>query len=52
LLGVNVPWNRFGYDIGGGAWDAGWFNGHLRSIAVIASANTARVFLHADEPVV
>lgn len=48
FLGVNVPWNHFGYDIGGGAWDAGWFNDYLRFIAANSSANTVRIFLHAD----
>jgi hypothetical protein len=47
FLGANVPWNRFGYDIGGGAWDVGWFDDYLRYLAN-SSANTARVFLHAD----
>ena len=47
FLGLNVPWNRFGYDIGGGEWDAGWFD-NVFSLASNASANAVRVFLHAD----
>ena len=46
FLGTNIPWNRFGYDIGGGAWDRSWFENYFKSIS--GSQNSVRFFLHAD----
>ena len=45
--GVNLPWHKMGYDIGGGAWDSNYFS---QSFASIRShgANSVRFFLHAD----
>jgi hypothetical protein len=45
--GANVPWNNFGYDIGGGAWDASWFTTKF-SMLQSAGANSIRFWLHAD----
>ena len=41
--GANLPWNSFGYDIGGGAWDAGWFDNALDKLEA-NGANSARFF--------
>ena len=46
FLGTNVPWNKFGYDIGGGAWDRRWFESYFKSIS--GTQNTVRFFLHCD----
>ena len=46
FLGTNIPWNRFGYDIGGGAWDRAWFDSYFRSIS--GAQNIVRFFLHCD----
>ena len=46
FLGTNIPWNKFGYDVGGGAWDRAWFESYFRSIT--GSQNIVRMFLHCD----
>ena len=46
FLGVNIPWHWFGYDIGGSAFDASWFDNFFASVS--GKSNTARFFLHAD----
>ena len=46
FLGINIPWHWFGYDIGGGAFDEGWFDGFFASVS--GKANVARFFLHCD----
>lgn len=46
FYGINLPWNAFGWDIGGGAWDAGWFDRVFSEFG--DRANTVRFFLHAD----
>lgn len=33
FLGINIPWHWFGYDIGGGAFDEGWFDGFFASVS-------------------
>ena len=35
FLGINIPWHWFGYDIGGGAFDEGWFDGFFASVSGI-----------------
>jgi len=45
--GANVPWHLFGYDIGGGAWDANWFDSAFSNLTA-QGANSARFWLHAD----
>ena len=45
--GANLPWNSFGYDVGGGAFDRLWFDtamGKLKSTGI----NSVRFWLHAD----
>ena len=46
FLGTNVPWKFFGYDIGGGAWDADWFDRYFTTISGVQ--NVVRFFLHCD----
>jgi hypothetical protein len=46
FLGTNVPWNKFGYDIGGGAWDASWFDSYFASVS--GRSNSVRFLLHGD----
>ena len=36
----------FGYDIGGGAWDAAWFEAYFKSVSL--KTNSVRFFLHCD----
>jgi len=45
--GVNVPWNKFGYDIGTGSFDQTWFNTFF-SICKQNHVNSARFWLHCD----
>ena len=33
FIGTNIPWNKFGYDIGGGAFDASWFEGYFSRVS-------------------
>ena len=46
-VGANLPWGEFGYDIGGNAWNATFFD---TAFAELAShgANAVRFWLHAD----
>ena len=46
FIGTNIPWNKFGYDIGGGAFDASWFEGYFSRVS--RKTNCVRFFLHAD----
>jgi len=45
--GVNVPWNKFGYDIGSGAFDQNWFNTFFQ-MCTQNHVNSARFWLHCD----
>ena len=45
--GVNLPWNQFGYDIGGSAWNSTYFSTSFESIKSYG-ANSVRFWLHAD----
>eukprot|EP00927_Polykrikos_kofoidii_P031765 TRINITY_DN27237_c0_g1_i1.p1 TRINITY_DN27237_c0_g1~~TRINITY_DN27237_c0_g1_i1.p1 ORF type:complete len:413 (-),score=75.78 TRINITY_DN27237_c0_g1_i1:64-1248(-) len=47
MAGLNVPWNKFGYDIGGGSFDASWFESYF-STAQSGGQNIARLWLHTD----
>ena len=42
FLGTNIPWHWFGYDIGGGAFDAKWFDEYLASVS--GKSNIVRFF--------
>ena len=46
FLGTNIPWHWFGYDIGGGAFDASWFDNYFASVS--GKSNALRFFLHCD----
>jgi len=46
FIGTNVPWHWFGYDIGGGAFDAAWFDEYFASVS--GKTNVVRFFLHCD----
>ena len=46
FLGTNIPWHWFGYDIGGGAYDASWFDSYFASVS--GKSNSVRFFLHCD----
>jgi hypothetical protein len=45
--GVNLPWNQFGYDIGGSAWNPAYFAKSFESLKS-HGANSVRFWLHAD----
>ena len=45
FVGTNIPWNHFGNDIGGGAFDAAWFD-HYFEGAKRNGSNVARFWLH------
>eukprot|EP00040_Diaphanoeca_grandis_P021992 m.117655 g.117655 ORF g.117655 m.117655 type:complete len:369 (-) comp28594_c0_seq1:52-1158(-) len=47
FVGTNIPWNHFGYDIGGGAFEPEWFETYFDS-AKSNGSNIARFWLHAD----
>lgn len=47
FIGSNIPWNHFGYDIGGGAFEPDWFEAYFQGAAANGS-NTARFWLHCD----
>jgi len=45
--GANVPWNSFGADIGGGAYNSGWFTTFFKECQS-NHINSARFWLHCD----
>ena len=45
--GANLPWGNFGYDIGGGAWNASFFDESFATLSA-SGANAVRFWLHAD----
>jgi hypothetical protein len=45
--GLNIPWNDFGYDIGGGAYDHDWFETFFAQ-AEAGGQNAARFWVHAN----
>lgn len=45
--GANLPWGDFGYDIGGGAWNATFFDSSF-ALLKAHGANSVRFWLHAD----
>jgi len=45
--GINVPWNKFGYDIGSGNFDQNWFSTFF-STCKQNHVNSARFWLHCD----
>jgi len=47
MIGLNVPWNNFGYDIGNDAFDSTWFETYFAS-AETNGHNVARFWVHTD----
>merc|ERR1712048_170918 len=47
MSGLNVPWHNFGYDIGGGTFNASWFETYF-SAAQSGNQNIARFWVHTD----
>lgn len=45
--GANLPWGNFGYDIGGGAWNATFFEESFSTLSA-SGANSVRFWLHTD----
>jgi len=45
--GINVPWNKFGYDIGTNSYDQSWFETFFTACAT-NHINSARFWLHCD----
>ena len=56
LKGLNIPWNDFGYDIGGGSFDEAWFYDYFKAAAAnksnvcVAQAHRARPALPLHAP--
>jgi len=47
MAGLNIPWNSFGYDIGGNAFNATWFTQYFQK-AQANQQNIARFWVHCD----
>ncbi len=47
MVGLNVPWKNFGYDIGSGAFDSAWFETYFAA-AESNGHNIARFWVHTD----
>jgi len=47
MAGLNIPWNNFGYDIGGNSFDAEWFESYFAD-AQNNGQNIARFWVHTD----
>lgn len=47
MSGLNVPWHNFGYDIGGGSFNASWFEAYFEA-AQQGNQNIARFWVHTD----
>lgn len=47
MAGLNIPWNNFGYDIGGDSFAASWFETYFAE-AQTNGQNIARFWVHTD----
>lgn len=47
MVGLNVPWNNFGYDIGNDYFDSNWFETYF-AMAQSNGHNIARFWVHTD----
>jgi hypothetical protein len=47
MAGLNVPWNNFGYDIGGNVFNASFFETYF-ALAQSGGQNVARFWVHTD----
>jgi len=47
FAGLNIPWNHYAHDIGGGSFDPSWFE-HYFIMARRGSQNVARLWVHCN----